>query len=213
MIVAIDGPAGCGKSTIAKMVAKRLGYYFLNTGSFYRAVTYAHLKKGLDPKDKESVLQTAKETNISVLNSDICIDGIDVEDKLHGPDVDLNASYVSSDPRVREIITARVREIAANMNIVTEGRDTTTVIFPNAEYKFYFDASAEIRADRRIKQHPEGQTYDEVLRDIILRDENDKNKEVGALKISKDAIYIDTSYLTIEQVCEKVVSVMGKDLT
>ena len=213
MIVAIDGPAGCGKSTIAKMVAKRLGYYFLITGSFYRAVTYAHLKKGLDPKDKESVLHTAKETNISVLNSDICIDGIDVEDKLHGPDVDLNASYVSSDPRVREIITARIREIAANMNIVTEGRDTTTVIFPNAEYKFYFDASAEIRADRRIKQHPEGQTYDEVLRDIILRDENDKNKEVGALKISKDAIYIDTSYLTIEQVCEKVVSVMGKDLT
>ena len=213
MIVAIDGPAGCGKSTIAKMVAKKLGYYFLNTGSFYRAVTYAHLKKGLDPKDKESVLQTAKETNISVINSNICIDGIDVEDKLHGPDVDLNASYVSSDPRVREIITSRVREIAADMNIVTEGRDTTTVIFPNAEYKFYFDASAQIRAERRIKQHPAGQTYEEVLRDIILRDENDKNKEVGALKISKDALYIDTSYLTIEQVCEKVVSVMGKDLT
>ena len=213
MIVAIDGPAGCGKSTIAKMVAKKLGYYFLNTGSFYRAVTYAHLKKGLNPKDKESVLQTAKETNISVINSNICIDGIDVEDKLHGPDVDLNASYVSSDPRVREIITSRVREIAADMNIVTEGRDTTTVIFPNAEYKFYFDASAQIRAERRIKQHPAGQTYEEVLRDIILRDENDKNKEVGALKISKDALYIDTSYLTIEQVCEKVVSVMGKDLT
>lgn len=213
MIVAIDGPAGCGKSTIAKMVAKRLGFYFLNTGSFYRAVTFAHLKKGLNPKDRESVLQTAKETNISVINSNICIDGIDVEDKLHGPDVDLNASYVSSDPRVREIITARIREIASDMNIVTEGRDTTTVIFPNAEYKFYFDASAKIRAERRIKQHPAGQTYEEVLRDIILRDENDKNKEVGALKISKDALYIDTSYLTIEQVCEKVVSVMGKDLT
>lgn len=213
MIVAIDGPAGCGKSTIAKLLAKRLGFYFLNTGSFYRAVTYAHLQKGLDPKDKESVLESAKQINISVNNGNICIDGKDVEDKLHGPDVDLNASYVSSDPRVREIITSRVREIAANMDIVTEGRDTTTVIFPNAEYKFYFDASPEIRAERRIKQHPEGQTYEEVLRDIILRDENDKNKEVGALKISKDAIYIDTSYLTIDQVCEKVVSVMGKDLT
>lgn len=210
MVIAIDGPAGCGKSTIAKLIAKRLGFYFLNTGSFYRAVTYNHIQKGLDPRDKESVLKTAKETNISVVNGDICIDGKNVENLLHGPDVDLNASYVSSDPRVREIITSLVRSVASNMNIVTEGRDTTTVIFPNAEYKFYFDASPEIRAKRRINQHPEGQTYEEVLRDIIQRDENDRNKEVGALKISKDAIYIDTSYLTIEEVCEKVVSVMDK---
>ena len=183
MVIAIDGPAGCGKSTIAKLIAKRLGFYFLNTGSFYRAVTYNHIQKGLDPSDKESVLKTAKETNISVVNGDICIDGKNVENLLHGPDVDLNASYVSSDPRVREIITSLVRSVASNMNIVTEGRDTTTVIFPNAEYKFYFDASPEIRAARRINQHPEGQTYEEVLRDIIQRDENDRNKEVGALKI------------------------------
>ncbi len=212
MTVAIDGPAGCGKSTIAKLIAKRLGFYFLNTGSFYRAVTYAHLKKGLDPRDRESVLETAKSITITVSDGNICIDGDDVEDKLHGPDVDLNASYVSSDPRVREIITERVRQIAADMNIVTEGRDTTTVIFPDAEYKFYFDASSKVRAERRIKQHPEGQTFEEVLRLIEERDENDRNKEVGALKRAKDAVYIDTSYLTIEQVCEKVVSVMGKDL-
>ena len=108
MVIAIDGPAGCGKSTIAKLIAKRLGFYFLNTGSFYRAVTYNHIQKGLDPRDKESVLKTAKETNITVVNGDICIDGKNVENLLHGPDVDLNASYVSSDPRVREIITSLV---------------------------------------------------------------------------------------------------------
>ncbi|MGN0906431.1 MAG: (d)CMP kinase, partial [Bullifex sp.] len=134
MTVAIDGPAGCGKSTIAKLIAEKLGFYFLNTGSFYRAVTYAHLRKGLDPRDRESVLETARSISITVRSGNICVDGEDVEDRLHGPDVDLNASIVSSDPRVREIVTSRVRQIAADMNIVTEGRDTTTVIFPDAEY-------------------------------------------------------------------------------
>jgi len=209
MIVAIDGPAGCGKSTIAKRIATELGFYFLNTGSFYRAVTLACLRARVDINDKEAVLSVAKRARITVEDSNICLDGEDVEDKLHGPDVDLNSSLVSSDPRVREIITERIRQIASNMDIVTEGRDTTTVIFPKAEAKFYFDASAEVRAERRIKQHPEGQTFDEVLALINKRDENDKNKPVGALKIAEDAVYIDTSYLTIDKVCEKVIEVVS----
>lgn len=208
MIIAIDGPAGCGKSTVAKTLAKRLGFYFLNTGSFYRAITYAHILKGGDCSDKPAVLETARNTHITVENGDICIDGQDVESKLHCPEVDLNASYVSSDPAVREIVTARVREIAGAMDIVTEGRDTTTVIFPDAEGKFYFDASAEIRARRRFEQGEGDLSYEEILAQIIKRDENDRNKAVGALKIAPDACYIDTSYLTIEQVCEKVISVM-----
>ena len=208
MIVAIDGPAGCGKSTVAKLVAQELGFYFLNTGSFYRAITYAHIREGKDPLDKEACLETAKSVTITVENGDICLDGENVEDKLHTKDVDMNASYVSSDPRLRQIVTNLVRSVAGTMNIVTEGRDTTTEIFPFAEVKFYFDASAEIRAKRRIEQQGEDQSYEEVLALIQKRDENDRNKEVGALKIAKDAIYIDTSYLTICQVCEKVVSVV-----
>ena len=145
-------------------------------------------------------------------DGDICLDGVDVEDKLHTPDVDMNASIVSSDPRLREIVTSAVRKIAGSMDIVTEGRDTTTVIFPDAQCKFYFDASSEVRARRRTEQQNDTQSYEEVLALIEKRDANDRNKEVGSLKIAKDAVYIDTSHLTINQVCEKVVSVVQSRL-
>lgn len=209
MIIAIDGPAGSGKSTVAKRLVKELGWYFLNTGSFYRAYTLAQLNKGLDPLDKDSVLETAKETVLTVENGSICINGVDSENLLHTPLVDKYASPVSSDPRLRELVTNLVRKIAGNMNIVTEGRDTTTVIFPNADYKFYFDASVEERAKRRVEEQ-KGVTYEEVLASIKKRDKNDMEKEVGALKKAKNAIYIDTTNLTIDAVCEKVLFAMQK---
>ncbi len=209
MVIAIDGPAGSGKSTIAKRIANELGWYFLNTGSFYRAYTLAQLEKGLDPLDKDSVLKTARETELTVKDGDICINGVDKEKMLHTPLVDKYASPVSSDPRLRELVTDEVRALSKGMNIVTEGRDTTTVIFPEAEYKFYFDASAAERAKRRVREQS-GVTYDEVLKSILERDENDRNKAVGALKVAKNAIYIDTTNLTIDAVCEKVYSAMQK---
>lgn len=209
MVIAIDGPAGSGKSTIARRIARELDWYFLNTGSFYRAYTLAQLEKGLDPLDKDSVLSTAGVTEITVEEGNICINGVNVEDKLHTPLVDKYASPVSSDPRLREIVTAQVRRLAGEMNIVTEGRDTTTVIFPNAEYKFYFDASPEIRAKRRLAEQPE-LNFEEVLEGIRKRDKNDMEKPVGALKIAENAIYLDTTNLTIDSVCEKVYSAMQK---
>lgn len=210
MVIAIDGPAGSGKSTIARILAHELGFYFLNTGSFYRAYTYAQIKSGKDPLDKDSVLETAKNTKLSVLDGNIAIDGVNSEMHLHTPLVDKYCSPVSADPRLRDHVNEQVREIAKGMNIVTEGRDTTTVIFPDAEYKFYFDASAEIRARRRKEQQPDGPSYEEILKSIIQRDENDRNKAVGALKIADNAIYIDTTDLTIKQVCDKVKKVIGR---
>ncbi|MGN1163216.1 MAG: (d)CMP kinase [Candidatus Ornithospirochaeta sp.] len=209
MVIAIDGPAGSGKSTIARKIASDLGWYFLNTGSFYRAYTLAHMEKGRDPLDRDGVLETASETEISVENGNICINGTNVEEKLHTPAVDKYCSQVSSDPRLREIVTNEVRVLAGKMNIVTEGRDTTTVIFPGAEYKFYFDASPEVRAERRMKEQP-GLNYDQVLEGILARDKDDREKPVGALKIAENGIYLDTTNLTIEAVCEKVYDAMQK---
>ena len=205
MVIAIDGPAGSGKSTIARMIADKLGYYFLNTGSFYRVYTLAQLEAGGDPLDKDGVLETAKSVCVTVCDGDICLDGKDVEKLLHTPRVDRFCSQVSVDPRLREYVNLQVRKLAEGMDIVTEGRDTTTVIFPDADYKFYFDASAEVRAERRTAEHPDGPSYEEVLEAIVKRDENDRNKAFGALKIADSAIYIDTTHLTINQVCERVI--------
>ncbi|WP_320130879.1 (d)CMP kinase [uncultured Sphaerochaeta sp.] len=206
MIVAIDGPAGVGKSSIAKMIADKCGFYYLNSGSFYRAYTYRHIQLGGDPLDDEKVLQTAKSTNLSVQEGLICIEGVPVEDKLHTPEVDAFVATVSVFPPLRSFVNEQLKEIANGLDVVVEGRDVTTVVFPNAQLKCYFDAKPEVRAERRFKQHPQGQTYQAVLDQIKDRDKIDRNKSVGALKIAPDALYIDTSYLTIEQVCEKVLS-------
>jgi cytidylate kinase len=206
MIVAIDGPAGVGKSSIAKKIAETCGFYYLNSGSFYRAYTYRHLSLGKDPSDDESVLDTARHTDLSVKDGAICMDGVSVEDRLHTPDVDAFVAKVSVYPPLREYVNTQLREISKGLDVIAEGRDVTTVVFPDADLKCYFDARPEIRAKRRFGQHPEGQTYESVLEQIMKRDEIDRNKAVGALKVAPDALYIDTSYLTIGQVCEKVLS-------
>lgn len=204
MVVAIDGPAGVGKSSIARMIAKKLGFYYLNTGSFYRAVTYACIKNNINLDDNFKVLEYAKTLNLSIQNGNISIDSIDVEKFLHLPEVDINASKISANPELRKYLNRIMKDIVKGMDIVTEGRDTTTVVFPDAELKFYFDADAEVRAKRRMEQVVTDQSYEEILEKIKIRDEMDKNKPYGALKIDKDAIYIDTSHLTIKAVCEKV---------
>ena len=208
MIIAIDGPAGSGKSTIARAVAEKLGFYFLNTGSFYRAYTLSALDRGIDPLDRDRVLDNAEHISITVDDGDICIDGKNEEQRLHTPSVDAYCSQVSSDPRIRELVNKAARKIAENMDIVTEGRDTTTVIFPNADYKFYFDATAEVRAKRRCKDQST-LDFQTVLESIRQRDKMDMEKATGALKIASDAIYIDTSLLTINQVCEKVIQTVS----
>ncbi|MCH3916239.1 MAG: (d)CMP kinase [Spirochaetia bacterium] len=209
MIVAIDGPAGVGKSTIAALIAQRLDLYYLNSGSFYRGVTYQAELEGVDPLDQDAVLAVAEHMVLSVTEGKVCNKGIPIEDKLHTSQVDRWVAQVSIDPRLRKWVNKQIRSIAMGMDMIAEGRDITTVVFPDADFKFYFDATPEVRARRRYEQHPQDTDYKSVLDGILARDRIDKEKAFGGLKIAKDAVIIDTSYLTISEVCEKVVSAIN----
>ena len=213
MIVAIDGPAGVGKSSIARMVADKLGLYYLNSGNFYRGVTYKVLHSGIDPNDRELCIKTAREAVFDVKDGHFLLDGEDVEDELHTPAIDLWASKISVIPEVRAVVNENIHALTRKLDIIAEGRDMTTVVFPEAEHKFFFDAKPEVRAQRRFDQNPKAMEYAKVLAEINERDMIDRNKPVGGLKIASDAIYIDTSYLTINEVCDKVVkAVIGKNV-
>lgn len=202
MVVAIDGPAGCGKSTVAKILAERLHLTFLNSGSFYRGITLALLRAGIDLKDEQKVLDFARGLNLDYVNSHLFLEGEDVEDLLHTDQVDAHAAQVSAIVPLRHIVNEKIREVTKSLSIVCEGRDMTTVVFPNAEHKFYLDASIDVQAQRRFNQGVSDLSLEEIKESIRKRDEIDKNKVEGALKIAPDALYIDTSHLTIEEVCE-----------
>ena len=202
MVVAIDGPAGCGKSTVAKILAERLHLTFLNSGSFYRGITLALLRAGIDLKDEQKVLDFARGLNLDYVNSHLFLEGEDVEDLLHTDQVDAHAAQVSAIVPLRYIVNEKIREVTKSLSIVCEGRDMTTVVFPKAEHKFYLDASIDVQAQRRFNQGVSDLSLEEIKESIRKRDEIDKNKAEGALKIAPDALYIDTSHLTIEEVCE-----------
>ncbi|MFA7559271.1 MAG: (d)CMP kinase [Sphaerochaeta sp.] len=206
MIVAIDGPAGVGKSSIAKMLAEQSEFTYLNSGSFYRAYTYLHQQAGKDPSDVEGVLQTAKNNPLTLVDGRIHANGVYIEDHLRTKEVDAVVAQVSAYPPIRAHVNEQLKEIAKGHDMIVEGRDITTVVFPDAELKIYFDAKPEVRAQRRYDQNPTGTTYEEVLAGVKARDEIDRNKAVGALKQAADALYIDTSYLTMNEVCERVLS-------
>ena len=206
MVIAIDGPAGTGKSTIASLLAKKLGITFLNSGSFYRALTLALLKNGIDLNDEEAVVDFCKKQKLDYVDSHLILNGDDVESLLHSDEVSAHAAEVSAFPEVRRIVNYRLRELTKSLDIVSEGRDMTTVVFPDADCKFYLDASLDVQAERRFKQGVSGMTLEEIKEAIKKRDEIDKNKKEGALVVAPDAVYIDTSTLTIEKVCEIILN-------
>ncbi len=206
MVIAIDGPAGTGKSTIASLLAKKLGITFLNSGSFYRALTLALLKNGIDLNDEAAVVDFCKKQKLDYVDSHLILNGDDVESLLHSDEVSAHAAGVSAFPEVRRIVNDRLRELTKSLDIVSEGRDMTTVVFPDADCKFYLDASLDVQAERRFKQGVSGMTLEEIKEAIKKRDEIDKNKKEGALTLAPDAVYIDTSTLTIEKVCEIILN-------
>ena len=205
MVVAIDGPAGCGKSTIAKIIADKLNITFLNSGSFYRGITLSLLRSGIDLENHQEIIAHAQKLDIDYVNSRLFINGEDVEDSLHTDQVDAHTAQVSSIIPLRHIVNEKIRHITKSLSIICEGRDMTTVVFPDAEHKFYLEASIDVQALRRFKQGVSNLSLEEIKEGIRKRDEIDKAKAEGALKIAPDATYIDTSDLTIEQVCEIII--------
>lgn len=217
MIIAIDGPAGSGKGTITKMIEKKLGIFNLDTGVTYRCVALETLRRNIDLEDEEKIIQIANEINIEIEKKDgkdrVYLNGENVTSRIREMDVSNIVSIVSSIVPVRTKMVEVQRNLAKGKDVIVEGRDIGTVVFPNADLKIYLDASVEVRADRRYKEMIEKGiegTYEEVLENIKTRDYNDMHKEVGALKVADGAVIIDSSNLTIEEVTERVIEEIEK---
>ncbi len=204
MIIAIDGPAGSGKSTIARMIAEALGFAYVNSGNIYRAMTLRLLNRSGDPSDLEAVIECSSAAKIEYVDGHLHLDGRDVDAELHSAQVDALVAQLSAIPRLRDIVNHHVRSIAGTMDAVVEGRDMSTVVFPEAEAKFYLDASPDSRARRRFEQGVSDASFEEIKRNIEMRDAIDRSKSIGSLKIAPDAIYLDSSHLTIQEVYHKV---------
>ncbi len=205
MVVAIDGPAGVGKSTVARESAKAAGFQYINSGSFYRAITWFALGKGVDPRDAEGILAAARECPLGFADGAVTVDGRDVEGEIHGDSVDKWVAQHSAIPEVRDVVNRELKKTAQGRDVVVEGRDIQTVVFPDAEVKVFLDADVKTRALRRFNQGVSGLTLQEIESAIEARDRLDRTKPVGRLTAAKNAVIIDTSHLTIQQVCDRVV--------
>lgn len=211
-IVAIDGPAGTGKSTLTKLIAKELNLINIDTGATYRCVALKAIKNNIKLEEKDKIISLLDDINIEFKNEGniqkVFLDGEDVTERIRENDVNKIVSPVSAIKEVRFKLVDLQRKLAEGKNVIMEGRDITTYVFPDANVKIYLDASIEERAKRRLTQNIEKSiqtSYEEVYENIRLRDENDKAKEVGALKIAEDATVIDTTNLTIEEVKQKII--------
>lgn len=210
MIVAIDGPAGAGKSTIASRCGEELGFVYLNSGAIYRAVTWKALQEGAEEADAARIVEIARSLKLEYDHGALLVDGKRRDAELHSDAVDRYVSRHSAIEPVRAMINERLREIATRTDVIVEGRDITTVVFPSADVKIFLDASVETRARRRWEQHDSELTLHQIQQRISERDEADKKKQTGSLKLAEDALYLDASVLTIDQVCETVVSTVRK---
>ena len=202
MKIAIDGPAGSGKSTIAKLLAQSLGFKHIDTGAYYRWVTYNALSKGISLQDNPAVIELAEQMDFNNID----------ESKIRSQEVSGNVSIVSAIPQVRHCVVAKQRDAGAQFDIVMEGRDIGSVVFPDAELKIFLTASVEERAGRRYRELLEkGETVDldYIQKEIARRDHLDSTREASPLIKTADAVEVDTTGLTIEQVVEKIMSILA----
>jgi len=212
MIITIDGPAGAGKSTVAKSLARCLSISYLDTGAMYRALTLKALREKVDLEDEQALVALGEKTDILLEGTDpsalkVYVDGDDVSEEIRSQEVTNATFHIARAPKVREIMVQWQRQIAQNTDVVIEGRDIGTVVFPEAKYKFYLDADFEQRATRRIKElRDKGQSVedDKLKKDLRERDTKDFTRQVGPLKKAEDAIVIDSTHLSVEEVIEKI---------
>ena len=211
-VVAIDGPAGSGKGTITSLIADRLNLVTIDTGATYRAVALASLQNNLTLDDEDKIIELSKTSNIDFdEDGHTYLNGVDVSSEIRSKEVTKIVSQLSSIIEVRKNLVELQRKLAEGKDVIMEGRDITTVVFPNADYKFYLDASLEERVNRRFKQNQEkniDMSYEEIKENMSARDYNDMHKEYGALMRTDDQIYIDTTNMTIDEVVDKIVNII-----
>lgn len=209
-IIAIDGPAGSGKGTITKLIAEKLNLVYIDSGATYRCVALVVLRNNLSLDEKERIIELTKTLDIDFdLNGRTYLNKEDVSDEIRTPKVTNIVSQVSSIIEVREILVDLQRKMANGKDVIMEGRDITTVVFPNAQYKFYLDASVEERAKRRFLQNKEkgiNESLEAIKENIQMRDYNDMHKPIGALIRTDEQIYIDSTNLTIDEVVNTIIS-------
>ena len=210
-IVAIDGPAGSGKGTVAKILADRCNLTYIDTGAMYRAIAYASLQNNIKISEEDKIVELAKNSKIDFVDGKTYLNGKDISKEIRTMEVTRIVSPLSSIVKLREILVDMQREMASNLDVIMEGRDITTIVFPNATYKFYLDATLDERANRRYKENKEkgmDVTLEEIKENISKRDYNDMHKEVGSLTRTEDAIYIDSTNLNIEEVVKKIKNII-----
>ena len=204
-VVAIDGPAGSGKSTVAKTLAARLAVPYLDTGAMYRAVAFAALRRGVDPDDTETVARIAEHLELEVADGNVTVDGVDASIEIRGPEVTRAVSAVAANPGVRRELVRRQREWVAGHggSAVVEGRDIGTVVFPDAPLKAYLTANLEVRAGRRQKEVAD-LDYETVVSDMARRDTLDEGRDVDPLLCADDAVRIDTTDRSVEDIVDEL---------
>jgi cytidylate kinase len=214
MVIAIDGPAGAGKSSVAKRVAQALGYRYLDTGALYRALAWKAMQRGLRPQDTRYIIEMTRETRVELQQSNgeqrVLVDGEDVTEAIRVPEVGNLASPISAIPEVREILLDWQREFGRQGGIVAEGRDTGTVVFPKADVKIFLTASLDERARRRHKELLErgiNISFEQVKLDMEARDQRDSTRHVAPLRPAPDAVLINTDHMSLDEVVEEVLRI------
>lgn len=217
-VVAIDGPAGTGKGTVAELIAKEMHLVKIDTGATYRCVALAAIENGIGLEEKEKLIDLTEKLQIEIKQEGetqkVFLNGKDVTQEIRSKEVSTIVSQVSSIVEIRLKMVDLQRKMAEGKDVIMEGRDITTYVFPKADVKIYLDADEKERAKRRFRENEEKgikMSYEEVLENIRKRDKNDKEKEIGALKIAEDAVYIDTTNLCIEEVKEKVKEIIERE--
>ncbi len=210
--IAIDGPAGAGKSTIAKMVSSQLGYIYVDTGALYRTIALFIKENNISDDDIPSSLKNA-DVSLRFIDGTqrVFLGDRDVSDMIRTPEISMEASRTSAIPAVREYLFGTQQKIAGENNVIMDGRDIGTVVLPNADVKIFLTASAEERANRRyreLSEKPNCPCYEEILSDIIERDHNDMNRPVAPLKQADDAVLVDTTNLTLEQSADEIIRII-----